>query len=222
MSDQLALDESEHTLPPELTPELTAVTARPFHRSVARFISTILSPVVVSLPFVTLVALYHAHNTWHALLAALVTLFFLSVGPTMYILFGVWRGTFTDFDVSQRSQRAGPFLFSVLSALLGLGVLARFSDVKNLETVLLLTAISGLMMMLITFWWKISIHASTLAGAMTMLTMLYGDLALTGFLLVGAVCWSRVVLRRHTLGQVVAGTLLSITLSSVILAIRGF
>ncbi len=222
MSDQLALNEGEQTLPPDLTPDLTEVSARPFHITLARFVSTILSPVAVSLPFVILVALYRAHNAGHALLAALVTLFFLSIGPTIYILIGVWRGKFTDFDVSLRSQRAGPFLFSILSALLGLGVLMSFRDVKNLETVLLLTVISGLMMMLITFWWKISIHASTLAGAMTVLTALYGDLALSGFLLVAAVCWSRIVLRRHTLGQVIAGTLLSITLTSAILAIRGF
>jgi len=76
-------------------------------------------------------------------------------------------------------------------------------------------------MLFITLWWKISIHASSLAGTVTFLTALYGAIVLPAFLLVILVSWSRVVLRRHTVAQVVAGALVSITLTSAILFIRG-
>jgi membrane-associated phospholipid phosphatase len=76
-------------------------------------------------------------------------------------------------------------------------------------------------MMVTTLWWKISIHASSIAGAATMLTALYGMVLLPSFLLLILVSWSRVVLRRHTVAQVVAGSLLSIALSLLVLKLRG-
>jgi membrane-associated phospholipid phosphatase len=89
---------------------------------------------------------------------------------------------------------------------------------KNLQTVFILTTVSYIVMLFMTLWWKISIHASSLAGTVTFLTALYGAIVLPAFLLVS---WSRVVLRRHTVAQVVAGALVSITLTSAILFIRG-
>jgi len=216
MSDELALDESIQSVPaPALPPRKTGRIL------VAHYVSNILSPVAISLPFVLLVALYHAQNVPMALLSALIVLFFLSFGPMIYILIGVRMGKFSDPDVSMRSQRVGPFLFGIGSSLVGFVTLFVTHGPKNLQTLVLITIISGVVMMVVTLWWKISIHASSLAAVATVLTALYGLVLLTSFVLLIAVCWSRVVLRRHTLGQVVAGSLVSIALTSLILVIRG-
>ena len=214
MSDNLALDEGEQTLP-------AAITARPLRIRVAHYISNILSPAVVSLPLIVLVASYRARSESVALIYAAITIFFLSVGPLAYIGIGVRLGKFSDIDVSVRTQRIGPFLFGLASALVGLCVLSLMQAPKNLETLMLITIISGAVMMITTLWWKISIHAASLASAMTMLTWLYGTILLPTFLLVVFVSWSRVVLRRHTLAQVVAGSVVSIILAVIILKIRG-
>ncbi len=219
MSDDLALDEHIHSPVPSQTS--LSKTPQPTRVRIARYVSNILSPLAVSLPFIFFVALYHAQNVLAALLYALVILFFLSFGPTVYILVGVRMGKFTDADVSMRSQRVGPFLFGITSALIGFGTLFFTHGPKNLQTLLLITIVSGFVMMIVTLWWKISIHASSLAAAATVLTALYGSIVLPLFVLLVAVCWSRVVLRRHTVGQVVAGSLLGIALSSLILVIRG-
>ena len=190
-----------------------------FHIRVAHLVSIILSPVTISLPFIILVARSsHESNT---LLSVVLTLFFLSFGPTIYILAGVRSGKFTDVDVSVRSQRTGPFLFSILSSLIGFFVLDSIHGSKNLGSVLLITVVSGIILMIITFWWKISMHASSLSGAITMLSIIYGKFMLPAFLLVLLVSWSRVVLRRHTIAQVAAGSLISIALSWLLLSIRG-
>lgn len=211
----MALPENDQNT--EMQTELKPL--KPFHVRVARLISIILSPVTVSLPFIALVASY-SHES-NALLSAALTLFFLSFGPTIYIIMGVRSGKFTDVDVSLRSQRTGPFLFSILSSLLGFFVLDNIHGSKNLESVLLITVISGIILMIVTFWWKISMHASSLSGAITMLSILYGKIMLPAFLLVLLVSWSRVVLRRHTIAQVTVGSLVSIVLSWLFLSIRG-
>ncbi len=219
MPDNPAPEESTlptlaHTSPLQL-PQISGLTR------IAHYVSNILSPIAVSLPFVFLVAFYHAQNISIALLYAFVVLFFLSFGPMMYILVGVRMGKFTDPDVSMRSQRIGPFLFGIISASIGLGTLFVTHGPKNLQTLMLITIVSGIVMMIITLWWKISIHASSLAAASTVLIVLYGSVLLPIFVLLAAVCWSRVILRRHTLGQVIAGSLVSIALTLFVLAIRG-
>lgn len=223
MPNHSALDEGEQrdekyiSVPSSIEPSSsTSIRTR-----IAWYLSNLFSPVVISLPFIILVALYHAPNVIHALGYAALTILFLTIGPTIYILIGVLSGKLTDTDVSVRSQRFGPFLFSLCSALVGLVVLTVTHAPRDLQTVLLITVVSGVAMILITLFWKISMHASSLASAITMLTALYGSSVAVTFVVLIAVCWSRVVLRRHTTAQVIAGSLVSIALTSMILAIRG-
>ena len=214
MTDPVALPEDGSPISPPSS-------SKPLHVRIARYISTIFSPMGVSLPAILLIALYHERNQLTVAINTGLTLFFLSVGPMIYILIGVRLGKFTDVDVSKRSQRTGPFIFGIISAFVGFLALSVLHGPKNLQTILLLTIISGIIMMIITIWWKISIHASSLAGAATVLTALYGTVMLPAFILVALVGWSRVVLRRHTLAQVIAGSLLNIVLTTVVLMIRG-
>lgn len=214
MSNRLAIDTIEDT-------RLEISLPKPLHVRIARHVSNILAPVVVSGPSIVLVALYHAHSPMTAMFFAGVTLFFLSIGPMIYILLGVRLGRLSDVDVSRRTERTGPFLFGVVSITVGLVALMTIHGPKNLETVLMSAAVSGIIMMVTTLWWKISIHASTMAGAATMLTALYGAMMLPAFLLLLLVSWSRVVLGRHTVAQVVAGALLSIALSTLFILVRG-
>jgi hypothetical protein len=214
MPEPVVLNEEDDSL-------LTSQISKPLYIQFARYVSTILSPAAVSIPFVLLVALHKANNTALALGHAFVALLFMSAGPLLYIFIGVKLGKFTDVDVSVRSQRVGPFIVGLGSTLLGLLLLAILNASRSLEVVLLIVLICGLIMMAITLWWKISIHASTLAGATTMLTVLYGNVMLPTFLLLALVCWSRVILHRHTTAQVVGGSLLSIVLSLVALSLLG-
>jgi membrane-associated phospholipid phosphatase len=188
---------------------------------IARHVSNILAPATISLPFILLVAFYQAQDKLSALIYACITLFFLSVGPLLYILIGVRLGKLSDIDVSRRTQRFGPFIFGIVSAMIGWLILTLTHGPRNLQTVMIITVFSGIMMMVITFWWKISMHASSLGGVATMLTVLYGAVMLPLFVLLVLVSWSRVVLRRHTVPQVIAGSLAGIVLSLIILKLRG-
>ena len=214
MQNRTTLDTNENGF-------LEETCLKPFHIRFAQHISNILAPITISLPLVASVAFYRARDLATALLYALVTLFFLSLAPAIYVLIGVRQGKISDLEITNRSERAGPFLFSILSTIIGLFILLFTNAPKNLETLLFLTGVSGIIMTVTTLWWKISIHASSLAGAATVLTILYGFVMLPTYLLVILVGWSRVVLRRHTVAQVIAGSLLSIILTALILKFRG-
>ena len=213
MQDHFAVDASEHVIVEQ--------QSKPAHVRIARHISNILAPAPISLPFILLIALYHARNVLQAVLYALLTLFFLCVGPLLYIVTAVHMGKISDMDVSRRTERAGPFLFGISSVLAGWLALIILHGPRNLQTVLIITAVSGIVMTVTTLWWKISIHASSMGGAATILTAFYGAVMLPTFLLLILVSWSRVILRRHTVLQVVAGSLVSIALTLLVLKIRG-
>jgi membrane-associated phospholipid phosphatase len=212
MLDNMALEDANEN-------PITPGDVKTFRMQVARYISIIFSPVTVSLPAIFLVALYHQEPS--SLFFAAIVVLFLSIGPMLYILVGVSLGKFSDIDVSIRSQRLGPFLFGIMSSLMGFFILQFNNAPKNLETVLLTASIVGFILMIITFWWKISMHASGIAGTVTFLTILYGKYVLPAFLLVFLVGWSRVVLKRHTAAQVTAGALLTAAITLGMLALRG-
>jgi membrane-associated phospholipid phosphatase len=210
MLENMALPESNEEVIP----------AKLFRIQFARFISTALSPATVVLPFVILVAFYTKDP--NALISVLLAFFFLSVGPMGYIFYGVKTGKFTDADVSVRSQRTGPFIVTIASSLIGSLILEYVAHGTHLIAVILqLIAFCGIIMMIVTCWWKISMHASAIAAAVTTLTMLYGKIVLPAFLLLIAVSWSRVVLHRHTKAQVIAGSLVGIVLTFVLLKLQG-
>ncbi|HEY1353251.1 MAG TPA: phosphatase PAP2 family protein [Ktedonobacteraceae bacterium] len=226
MTDPLALHGDQPVLDTlelaDTESDLSLSGFKPRRVQLARAISTILAPTTISVPVILLVALYQARNVVGALVYAITTLLFLSIGPFAYILLGVRLGKLSDVDVSRRNERVGPFIFGLFSVCLGWFALTLTHGPALLITVLLLTAVSGLVMMIITLWWKISLHASSLACAVTMLTALYGAIMLPTFVLLVLVSWSRIVLRRHTLAQVVVGSLLGMALSITILRLRGW
>src|SRR5437588_12017635 len=73
---------------------------KPRHVRIARFVSYILAPSTISLPFVVLVAFYHTRDQLAAITYALITLFFLSIGPLIYVLIGVRLGKLSDVELS--------------------------------------------------------------------------------------------------------------------------
>jgi len=212
MLDNMALEDADEN-------PINPGDVKTLRMQMARYISIIFSPVTVSLPAIFLVALHNQEPS--SMFFAAIVVFFLSIGPMLYILVGVSLGKFSDIDVSIRSQRLGPFLFGITSSLIGFFILLFNNAPKDLETILLTASTIGLVLMIITFWWKISMHASGIAGTITFLAVLYGKYVLPAFLLVFLVGWSRVVLKRHTVAQVTAGAILTAAMTLVMLALRG-
>lgn len=70
---------------------------------------------------------------------------------------------------------------------------------------------------LVTLWWKISFHASYVTLFSVIFIYVYGIAALPVLVLVPAVAWARVVMNRHTVAQVAAGTLVTGGLSAYLL-----
>ncbi|MEV7607071.1 phosphatase PAP2 family protein [Paenarthrobacter sp. NPDC089322] len=132
---------------------------------------------------------------------------FVCVLPLSYVLVMVKLGRITDHHVSDRRQRPMLLLLALVSVVAGLLVLQLLQGPVGVSA-MILALIGGIAVLAaVSAFWKISGHASAIAAAAVIVVLMFGPAFLPLLLLVPAVGWSRVVLRAHTLGQVIAGSL---------------
>ena len=73
----------------------------------------------------------------------------------------------------------------------------------------------------ITLVWKISFHTAVVAAAASVLTLLGGSWWALSWLAVPVVGWARIVLRAHTVAQVVAGLVVGAGVTTAVLLLAG-
>ena len=139
-----------------------------------------------------------------------ICLSFATFLPLMMI-YGLSKlGLISDFFVSEREQRTTPLLGAIVSYLVG-GLVLWALKAPGVVTALMFCYVGNtLVMLLITRRWKVSVHASGLAGPATVLILTLGMWAGIFFALLLPVGWARVRLRAHTPTQVVVGALVTV------------
>lgn len=167
-------------------------------------VSFLLNPLVVSVPGLFLLIYRTSQDAFLALKWTLFSLLFVSL-VALFVVYGVMKGFFPDLDVSRREKR--PLLFSFV---IGVSVLYFFSTLLfNGPRVLLLAmgdVILGVFLMaLVNLRVKASGHVAVVSAFALALSILYGKSFLFLFLLIPLVAWSRVVLKKHTVNEVVVG-----------------
>jgi membrane-associated phospholipid phosphatase len=132
---------------------------------------------------------------------------FVCVLPLILLLLLVRLGKVTDHHVSNRRQRAPVLIMALGSVAAGLVVLAAIHAPRSV-VVMVLAIVAGIIVLAaVSPFWKISGHAAAITSSAVIAVLMLGPAWLPLVLLVPAVGWSRVVLRAHTLAQVVAGSL---------------
>jgi membrane-associated phospholipid phosphatase len=76
-----------------------------------------------------------------------------------------------------------------------------------------------LLTMIVTIWWKVSVHTAVAGGVMTILCLAYGAFLTPLVIVVAAIGWSRVALRDHTPAQTIAGALLGSFAAATVFAL---
>ena len=142
-----------------------------------------------------------------------LTAFFGTILPMGIIYFMLKGGMLKDIYASERSSRLKPFLGAVISYLLGLIALIAVSAPELITVLMAGYLVNTLIMMLITLRWKISIHASGIAGPATYLVYVFGIHMWPAFLFIIPVGWARLKLKAHTPSQVAVGFLLTVLLT---------
>jgi membrane-associated phospholipid phosphatase len=177
-------------------------------RGLAEIVTHIFNPPVVAAPtFLYLILLERPANS---LMLALIILFFATLLPLTMVVILSRQGIIPDIWASERESRVIPFTGAIISYLLGAAILVAARSPVPITSLMLCYVGNTLVMMLISLRWKISVHASGIAGPLTALVYLLGTIALPLLLLILLVGWARLKLKAHTIAQVATGALLTI------------
>jgi hypothetical protein len=156
-------------------------------RRLARVVTELLAPAPIVTVLVLVVAWHSAPTLAQAVAVGLLAALFASMVPFLFILRGVRCGRWTDHHVGVREQRTVPLLVGVASVLVGLVVLVTRDAPRDLVA-LVVAMLTGLAVsLLITLWWKVSIHAAVAAGAAVVLALVFGPALLALAPLVGLI-----------------------------------
>ncbi|MBU7596765.1 phosphatase PAP2 family protein [Streptomyces sp. P38-E01] len=141
---------------------------------------------------------------------------FAAVLPVLFIKYGIRRGSWADRHLGVRQHRLVVMPFIVGSVLLAT-LLMRAFDAPSELTALIASMVAAMAVLLVvTVWWKVSVHSAVSSGSVVVLALTCGPLLWAGFVLVALVGWSRVSLRDHTPAQVLVGTVLGGAVAGVV------
>lgn len=186
---------------------------------VARRVSDVLSPPVLTGWLAVILSghgasSYHPALTWGGTYVALADLV-----PVAYIVQRLRRGLVTDLHLKVRAERTRPVLVTVGCVGLVTALSLALGAPRPFQAFMALTFIQAAMLALVTLHWQISYHSAAAAGLVAATWILWGTSALVLSPVLPLVGWARMRLHRHTLGQVVAGALVSMVLFGPILAL---
>lgn len=195
--------------------DVTAAPSLPLR--IARVVTEVLSPAVVVLALSLAVAWHGsgydlaATAGWGLLVAA-----FYCVVPMVILVRGARRGRWDGHWVRERERRSVPFLLILLSTLAGLAIMLVGGAPREVIALGWSMIVTLLACLVITRWWKVSVHATVAGGGAATIVLLYGPWYVLLVAAVALVCWSRVVVEDHTVAQVVVGAVLGPVVGGVV------
>ncbi|NIQ07174.1 MAG: phosphatase PAP2 family protein [Candidatus Korarchaeota archaeon] len=119
-----------------------------------------------------------------------------------------------------REKRKKPFMVGIISYFLGFLLLYLLGAPSIISALMFCYCTNTIVMAIINQFWKISVHASGIAGPVTAVFFHFQSLLFTPlFLLIIPVGWSRLTVKAHTILQVAAGALITIVITWIQLSI---
>ena len=186
----------------------------------ARVISMVFTPFY--LPTLGLVALfifsYMSQMPWSYKFQLLTMVYLLTVViPTVLIHFYRRHHGWSLIDLGQKERRAVPYVISILCYFLCIYLMEFLHIPHFMMTIVTAALFIQITCAMINVWWKISTHTAAIggvAGALFVFAEFFGFnpiwwLSLT-LILAGILGTSRMILRQHSLAQVVAGFLVGV------------
>ena len=173
----------------------------------AKFVRVITVPPVLAL---VLLLVLHFAGGYFKNLSLLWGIFFLVLFPLLS--YPIWRLLPFLYKRGRSSQRALATAFSVLGYIGGI-VYSLAAGLGHAEIIVFLTyLLSGILIAVTSYVFKIrsSGHACGVAGPIAMIVFRIGSWGWLGLFLMPLVIWSSLSLKRHTVSELLSGSLIPV------------
>ncbi len=183
---------------------------------VATIISKAFAPFInSSIAFILLVFPDNNLSVLNKIIYTLIGVMFSTVMPVVYLYWAQKKGKIDSLDIVVRNQRINPLVVGTIMYFMGF-ILYRFLGAPAIVTGLMFCfATNTLLVVVVTHYWKISIHSMGISGPLMALHIMYGPIVLLAYPLILIVALSRLILKRHTISQIIAGIVIGLFLTYV-------
>ena len=186
----------------------------------AKIISAIFHPLILpAIAFTILIAANSADDLSHKLMVGAIALTFSVVLVPGYIFWLKHKGVVDSADIIIREQRINPLAIAIASYFVGFLLLELIQASDIVKGLMWCYATNTLLVLLITNWWKVSIHTTAISGPLTALMYKFGSIIIPFLILIPLVGVSRLILKRHTIMQVIVGAAIGVFLTALQLQI---
>ncbi len=187
---------------------------RIFHTS-----SRILNPLYLTPLAMLAISIHVSMEVWDGLRWFALYSLFSTVIPIADLITRRKMGLISDWHITKREERIRPLIFGILYAMAGTVTLTLLHAPTTLVACMVTGIITGVIALLITLGWKVSLHAMGNSLLATLLFLVFDLHNITGAkiafifllaLLVIITGLSRLIIRAHTLFQIIMGTIIGI------------
>lgn len=196
---------------------------RPINRNLlAEVISWLFFPPLVATVFFMFLIFWYSNDLGQGLRWLVAIAPFLVFIPLIFFVVSYKLKWVSDIDLSHREER--PVFLGVFIASLAIASFLLY--LLKVPLKFFVFTFAGLVMVFIasaiTLYWKISFHTAVTTSVITAIVILGGWVFAPMYLLVLVIAWARVRLKKHTLWQVIGGTLLAFAITVIIFYLFGF
>jgi membrane-associated phospholipid phosphatase len=175
----------------------------------AKLVSNVLHPMTLSaVGFLSLIATADT-SVQQKIILAVIALMFSSILPILFIYSQKeW------IDTDERTERFIPLVIGIISYSLGFVALRAVAAPTIVQSLMFCYSTNTLLILLITSMWKVSIHTTGAGGPLVALNYHFGVVIFPCYLAVLLVGISRLMMKKHTLNQVIVGTLIGTVMTT--------
>lgn len=188
---------------------------------IAKYISIIGHPLL-TIPVFIVIVMFKFNDFHKAFLISSLIIGFVFIPVILWMYFKSKNGSYTNFDVSDKTQRKSLFLFAVPLLLIVTIILYKTNQSSNLCISVLFALILVIISQIINIFIKSSLHVSLNIYLAALIFTIDYKISLIVLLFTGLLCWSRVKLKRHTIKEVVFGLLIGTCISLIMLKFEGY
>ena len=196
----------------KMTPEKQS----PFLIKFSNIISNVLNPLFSLLIFFAFYSYYNSNGDFN-IINFLLPIVIVIIPIFGWIFWNVKKGNYTNMDVSNRKQRNSLYLFNFF--IISIYIAALFYTKQNFHYILIILFLLVLLvvMFISNFFIKSSMHTSFNIFVSALFFTLHPIYGFVWLLLTILVAISRVILKRHTVKEVIMGFIIATFISFVYL-----
>jgi len=176
----------------------------------AKTISYIFDGSYISIPAYLIINIFMLKTAKEVALWTSLCILFGSIMPFIFVVFLYKKKIINDLHVPRREDRLKPLIVSNMSYLLGFFIFYIFKAPVYLRAIFFTSFITTFILTIITYFWKISFHTSWITFTSITYYVLFGKWTLFLLLFIPLVAWARIKIKRHTIAQVITGSLLTL------------